>query len=183
MHDVARTGIVGESGAGGLETGQIDLVHDDLCVQPVRLGHDQKPVEHAQVRLGLRRGEDDDDLIDIGRHDTLTVPAARHPPRQHRPPRQDLHNGPGAISGLRLEQHIIAHRQLGLRRLLEAPPQCGLSRLPPGRPHDPHPARPAQHDAALGRRPAGLTRHARPARSSVLPGPHQPIQHPLGLAQ
>ena len=40
---------------------EVDLVHDDRGRQVVRLGKDEEAVQHAQPRLWLRGGEDDDD--------------------------------------------------------------------------------------------------------------------------
>ena len=57
-------------------------------------GDDEKAVEHARMRLGLRRGEHDDDLVDVRGDDALALPATRRAARQLRAARKNLGDRP-----------------------------------------------------------------------------------------
>ena len=69
--------IVGEPRACGGGVDEVNLVHDDVRLQPVRFGTPEKPIEQARMRLGIRGREDDDDLVDVGGDDPFTIGAAR----------------------------------------------------------------------------------------------------------
>jgi hypothetical protein len=133
----------------------------------VRLGDHQEAVEHARMRLGVRRGEDDDDLIHVGGDDALTLPAAWCAARETRPAWQDLGDGP-RVAGIVLQEHVIAHRELErLRRrgdgvapqravgaatgvrFLHSAAQRRLDDRAALAAHSPHAARAAQDDPLL----------------------------------
>ena len=50
------------------------------------------------MRLGLRGGEHDHHLIDIGSDDPLALSAAGRAPREPRPAREDLGDRPGIVA-------------------------------------------------------------------------------------
>ena len=91
---------------------EIDLVDDDARGERVGLGDDEKPVEHARVRLGPRRGENDDHLIDVRGDDAFAIRTARRPARQARASRQNLADRPRAATSVRFDEHLVAHSQL-----------------------------------------------------------------------
>jgi hypothetical protein len=71
------------------------------------------------VRLRLGDREDDDDLIDVRRHDALEGPATRRTTRQLRPARQNLDDRPGVIALSTLDDDVVSNRQLLVLALLE----------------------------------------------------------------
>ena len=56
---------------------QVDLVRDQHGVDLVGLGDDEEAVHQAQVRRGIRAGEDDQHLVDIGDEQVLAPYPAR----------------------------------------------------------------------------------------------------------
>src|SRR5687768_116172 len=81
---------------------QLDFVDDDPRGDVVRRCNDEKAVDHSHVRLRLSRGKDDDDLIDVGCYNALTVRATGRAPRQRRPAWKYLPNRPLITSFLEL---------------------------------------------------------------------------------
>ena len=59
-------------------------------------GDDEEAIEHARMRLGFRRREHDDDLIDVRRDDALALPSAGRAARELRAARKDLGDRPCA---------------------------------------------------------------------------------------
>src|SRR5438132_10603182 len=72
---------------------ELDLVEHDDGRNPVRLGDDQKSVEHSQIGLGIARRRDDHDLVHV-RGERLGAGAALAggAPRQDRAPRTNPGN-------------------------------------------------------------------------------------------
>ena len=91
---------------------EIDFVDDDVRGEGIGFGNDEKPIEHPRMRLGPRRGEDDDHLIHVRGDDAFAVRATRRSPRQPRPSRQDLADGPAAAARVGLDEHFVTDRQL-----------------------------------------------------------------------
>src|ERR1035437_10356358 len=91
---------------------ELHLVDHDARRQLVRFGDDEKAIEHARMRLGVRRRENDDPLIDVCRNDALAVSAAGIAARKMRASRKDLGDRPRTILALLLEHHAITNGKL-----------------------------------------------------------------------
>jgi len=92
---------------------EIAFVHHDAGVQTVRFGDHEKAIEHTRMRLGARRREHDQHLIEIGHHDPLTTCAARGATRELAEPLVDVGDEPRAgFPVLPRERDLVADGQL-----------------------------------------------------------------------
>ena len=78
MHVVSRAFVVARDRINARRsTDEFDLVEDDPRGDVVPFRNHEKAVEHAHVRLGLGRGEHDENLIDVRGDDSFAARFAR----------------------------------------------------------------------------------------------------------
>src|SRR5258706_247084 len=82
MQRISGRYVIAEGAFRSLSIHKLDLVDDDSRLKRIPFGDHQEPVEHSAVRLRPRGREDDDDLVDVGGDNALTLPFTRFASRE-----------------------------------------------------------------------------------------------------
>ncbi len=125
VHGIAHINVFLKAGARGVHANQIHLVHDDPRSQIIGLRNHEEPIEHAGMRLGTRRREHHQHLIEIRDHDPLAIRPTGIPAGQLTAPRMDHFDCGGDVRRLWRNRDPIAHREFEPLTpfLFEPPPQ------------------------------------------------------------